>query len=322
MSSDKALIDSFIGIVGNEATEEEAIKFLKMGKNNLEAALNYYFNKKVKNDKPITPPPSNAFQKLQQGSKKQAHVEKIIKDLRHDFSSKEIQPSNIDLGKAPDTLKVSKYPNPNLNRQSSSFSAGLNTSIVSDSSATKSQPPKINDSYTPMRDFDIRSQLSAAKISDAMEEEKAEVKEENKLPNVENNPLFPSNDEKGVSDNEGSQLRRSSRARKPPTPIYSHSPFRNEKSPMREASPARSDRSDRSEESGKKPKNLKRNFDQYEDMHIKEDMQPIIESNEEETKMIVEESIQDLGWPKFLGRFVAKAHIMSSFHRDMEEGII
>jgi len=316
MSSDKALIDSFISIVGNEVTEDEAERFLKMGKNNLEAALNYFFNKKVKSEKPAAQPPSNAFQKLQQGSKKQAHVERIIKDLRHDFSSKEIQPSNINLDKPPDTLKVSKYPNPKLDRQSSSFSA-LNTSTMSDSAATNSQVNRSNDNYTPIRESGIRSQFSATKLSDKMEEEKVEYSEDNK-PSMEVEKSIHSSptENKTTNNNETSsqegKLRRSTRVRKPPTPIYS--PLRTERSPLRsESSPARSEQM----------KSLKRNFDQFQETQMIEDIQPIPESIEEEnTKMIEEENVQDSKWPKYLGKFVAKAHIMSSFHRDMEEGII
>ena len=89
MATKKQVTPEEFAAIAGDVSLEDAERYLKMGKNNLELALNYFFNKKDKTTKPPpeeAPKPMTLLQKLQEGNKKQAHVEKIVKELTTDFS--------------------------------------------------------------------------------------------------------------------------------------------------------------------------------------------------------------------------------------------
>ena len=107
------LIQSFKDIVGVEISDEEASKYVKMGKGNIELSLNYYFNKKQKTQAINAQKEqlsSNWFQKLNEGSKSQFQVEKMIKELK-DTYRKPVESSITNSGnKNVDKIKVSTQP--------------------------------------------------------------------------------------------------------------------------------------------------------------------------------------------------------------------
>ncbi len=87
MASKKQVTPEEFAAIAGDVSLEDAERYLKMGKNNLELALNYFFNKKDKTTKPPpeeAPKPMTLLQKLQEGNKKQAHVEKLVKELTSD----------------------------------------------------------------------------------------------------------------------------------------------------------------------------------------------------------------------------------------------
>jgi len=158
------LINEFKIIAGGQVSDEEAIKYLKMGKNNLESALNYYFNKKAKTEKPPEPQkPTNIFQQLQEGSKKQAKVERIIKDLRNEYS-KSIMPSSgpSSVKNTPDSLKVTPNPKATLEKLDSfefKNNSGKTTAnkLSETKSVTKSESSFSIEKESPRTDQKIKS---------------------------------------------------------------------------------------------------------------------------------------------------------------------
>lgn len=305
MSSDEILVASFISIAGEDITVDEAKRYLKMGKNNLEAALNYFFNKKIKSEKSTPPPPANAFQMLQQGSKKQAHVEKIIKDLKQDFQSNDIEPSKLNPHKTPDSLKVSKYPNPDLGDLPPYEPEPFTFPTVEVKAPSKPQTESKDAKQTPSEMFDIRTQLSGTKIGNRMQEDiRLDEDFDFRSSQQEIRRLDPPPKTMEVEEDEEKepepQPRRSTRVRKSPSP-----------SPLPSQSQTKN--------------NLKRNFRKFEEEAEKLDS--VIENKKEEDdleekkdEMVLETSVQDNNWPKFLGRIVAKANVMTSLHYDVYDG--
>lgn len=159
-------IQEFILIAGDNVSLEEAEKYLKMGKGNMEAALNYFFNKKDKAPKPSEPEkPRNIFEQLNEGSKNQAKVEKIIKELRKDYS-RPIQPtSNPSSTKKVPDLKVTPYPNMNIEKKSSSDSVGSASKPKAELSLEAKKPIMNDQMKTPNKESSIKGIGSTSKIS-------------------------------------------------------------------------------------------------------------------------------------------------------------
>lgn len=147
----------FISIVG-EATLDEAEKYLKMGKGSLEMALNYYYNKKDKTIKPSqssqssqSQQPLTLMQKLQEGNKKQAHMEKIVKDLTSGFgrSNSKIQSNDNNKKKSIDSFSNSQA----TSSVSKKNSLPANSGIFSQKGFSDLQPkqkPATKEMNTPM----------------------------------------------------------------------------------------------------------------------------------------------------------------------------
>ncbi len=115
--------EAFVAIAG-DVSLEDAERFLKMGKNNLELALNYYFNKKDKVEKPSqeSQKSMNVFQMLQEGNKKQNQVEGMIKSLTNDFTTAK-KSTNTNPKNSSATTTVSKHTPSSTNIQSQLSSA-------------------------------------------------------------------------------------------------------------------------------------------------------------------------------------------------------
>lgn len=163
-------IQEFMLIAGDNVSYDEAEKYLKMGKGNMEAALNYFFNKKDKAPKPSEPEkPRNIFEQLTEGSKNQAKVEKIIKELRKDYT-KPIQPASnppstqTSAKKIPD-LKVTPYPNVSIEKKSSSESIGSASKLKSEKSVEPKKPIVNDPIQTPNKESSIKPIGSSSKMS-------------------------------------------------------------------------------------------------------------------------------------------------------------
>lgn len=283
MSTDPSLVSSFMSIAG--VTEGEAQRFLKMGKNNLEAALNYFFNKKGKDEK-SGQKPTNAFDKLQQGSKNQANLEKTIKTLKKDVSSGEIGPSNIDPKRDPDTLKVTKYPTPVLDRFGSDEARA-----ESQTSTERVLPPMPVVDNGKKKEVKTEKQYSAHKYMNLHNKNNEEI-----IGNVK-----PIEAEMGVYVNDNANL-------------SDMGPF-NESQDKENHDFSEEFSKSQPDVIGKKP--IKRNFDQFEEFHRAKSSPDQVEKVEHTEKMVIEDDT----WPKFLGVIAAKGSIMSIGKRDIREGI-
>ena len=86
------LIKEFKKII-SEIDDSEALKYIHMGKGNLNLALNYYFNSQAKlSNKNCQQTSNNVFSQLMEGSKNQSKLEKIFNTLKQDYK-KPIQSS-------------------------------------------------------------------------------------------------------------------------------------------------------------------------------------------------------------------------------------
>ena len=93
------IYDDFRSIAGENVSSEEIDKYLRFGKGDLNLALNYYFNRLAKSNKNKNE--QNAFAELMEGSRNMARVEKIVKELRADYSQpvkSAIDPKKIEAG--------------------------------------------------------------------------------------------------------------------------------------------------------------------------------------------------------------------------------
>ncbi|CAD8173135.1 unnamed protein product [Paramecium pentaurelia] len=76
------LVQQMIAISGGQLNEEKAKQYLKYGKNDLELALNYYYQAEERKKRQQ---PTLACTKLMEGAKKQQQLEKILKDLNQEY---------------------------------------------------------------------------------------------------------------------------------------------------------------------------------------------------------------------------------------------
>jgi hypothetical protein len=81
-----SILEEFCAVI-TDISEEEALKFVKMSKGNLNLALNYYFNSQSKMMKKSSQETNkSAFSELMEASKNQAKLEKIFNTLKQDYS--------------------------------------------------------------------------------------------------------------------------------------------------------------------------------------------------------------------------------------------
>lgn len=166
----------FIAIVG-EATLEDAEKYLKMGKNSLEMALNYYYNKKDKTIKPSqssqSQQPLTLMQKLQEGNKKQAHMEKIVKDLTSGFgrSNSKVQASDNNGKKKSPTKKETVSHSQASSTAPKKTSTSASSSIFSQKGFSDLQPKQkpptaaTKEVNTPMKGASAEKKIGADSIA-------------------------------------------------------------------------------------------------------------------------------------------------------------
>ena len=88
-----SLLLEFKNIISN-ITDDDALKYIKMGKGNINLALNYYFNNQTKLQKKASLESQNktVFSELMEGAKNQSKLEKIFNNLKQDYT-KPIQSS-------------------------------------------------------------------------------------------------------------------------------------------------------------------------------------------------------------------------------------
>ena len=160
-SQDQITPAEFVAIAG-DCTLEDADKYLKMAKHNLEMALNYYFNKKDKVIKPSQSQqqPMTLLQKLQDGSRKQSHVEKIVKDLTNEVSKSKRTSTEAPKKSSPNKPTTTKYTSSVISNPSSARSQrGSSNSNIN--SIYSSQGSKT----TPKANNEIKKADSTEKIS-------------------------------------------------------------------------------------------------------------------------------------------------------------
>jgi len=151
MASKKQVTPEEFAAIAGDVSLEDAERYLKMGKNNLELALNYFFNKKDKTTKPPpeeSPKPMTLMQKLQEGGKKQAHVEKLVKELTND-----VPRSTQNDSKKKSTVTKYTSPSPSTHggnsQKSSSAKQGTSTVSKNGGSVTKTVSKRGSETKTP-----------------------------------------------------------------------------------------------------------------------------------------------------------------------------
>lgn len=115
-----AVLEEFKTIIGECISDCEALKFIKMGKGNLNLSLNYYFNGQAKkNNLNQSQSRKTVFSELMEGAKNQSKLEKIFNDLKKEYS-KPIQSSitvnDLNLREKAPELKKYKTLDLNINK--------------------------------------------------------------------------------------------------------------------------------------------------------------------------------------------------------------
>lgn len=120
------LLKEFKNII-SDISDSEALKYLQMGKGNLNLALNYFFNSqnKMANRLQQQEKSKNVFSELMEGSRNQSKLEKIFQTLKQDYNkpiqsavnnkpleNKEIKHKLLDLntGNFQETPKKLSFP--------------------------------------------------------------------------------------------------------------------------------------------------------------------------------------------------------------------
>ena len=334
--------EDFVAIAG-DVTLEDAEKYLKMGKNNLELALNYYFNKKDKTFKPYEEPakPLTLFQKLQEGGKKQERVEKMVKDLTNESTRyKKISENVHKKDSTENTTKKNSGASLKSHSQSQSQKTSSKKTVEKNSGnkATNSVQKNSSDTKTP----ETKNMLNNFFGSVTKENKKPvtpstggkEILEEDKFEGEKSFSMgmiiedsFASKD---IFNKSNSRLdfedykHTSEEIRNLEEQVISQFNRQSSLAIELQASDPHPMEEEKSENSmfattGKTTKNFKRNFMKFVTMH---DMSNENKSTErtEERAMVIENSVVLEGWPKFLGNLQVKASVISSLKINIQQG--
>jgi len=337
--------EDFVAIAG-DVTIEDAEKYLKMGKYNLELALNYYFNKKDKSIKPLEEPakPLTLLQKLQEGGKKQEKFEKFVKDLSNGSTryKKSTENNNKKLPgesqtKKQSTSSIINHSQPQSQKTSNKKTVEKNSgnkgtnSAQKKSSETKTPEAKVllSNFFGSFAKENKKPVTPSTGTKEIIEEDKFEEKEGSMSMNMIIENSFQSN---GLFNHSNSN--------KLDFGDYKHSNEEikdleeqvilqfNRQSSLAigvEVSEPHVMEEERIENNvitttGSTTKNFKRNFMKFASMHDLSNEEKTTEGTEQRS-MVIESPVKLEGWPKFLGNMQVKASVISSLKTNAQQGI-